>query len=307
MATDCIILVGPSQDTRLREAGAKVVCCLTRGAPKGPNLPRVQLNHQDALFPGHGLATHSQTFPSLKARMMNVEGKPGMSPLERWTNHWDAGSIPWQRDHLFPLLAKHQDVILAGKQDAQVYVPMSGKAPELKWFYDKGHRVVGVEFVESAARGSLVDIGLPLEEAECPVLKCKIFQVYVPMSGKAPELKWFYDKGHRVVGVEFVESAARGSLVDIGLPLEEAECPVLKCKIFQTPDKRFRIFVCNVLDFNKSCAGEMDIVWDIGALSSIKESDRDRQAGLSLWIERARIASPIDAIDSETVVPGTCA
>ncbi|KAM7290626.1 hypothetical protein ISCGN_027242 [Ixodes scapularis] len=62
MATDCIILVGPSQDTRLREAGAKVVCCLTRGAPKGPNLPRVQLNHQDALFPGHGLATHNQTW-----------------------------------------------------------------------------------------------------------------------------------------------------------------------------------------------------------------------------------------------------
>ncbi|KAM7292749.1 hypothetical protein ISCGN_025887 [Ixodes scapularis] len=62
MATDCIILVGPSQDTRLREAGAKVVCCLTRGAPKGPNLPRVQLNPQDALFPGHGLATHSQTW-----------------------------------------------------------------------------------------------------------------------------------------------------------------------------------------------------------------------------------------------------
>ncbi|KAM7310948.1 hypothetical protein ISCGN_007856 [Ixodes scapularis] len=49
-------------DTRLREAGAEVVYCLTRGAPKGPNLPRVRLNHQDALFPGHGKATHSQTW-----------------------------------------------------------------------------------------------------------------------------------------------------------------------------------------------------------------------------------------------------
>ncbi|KAG0410414.1 hypothetical protein HPB47_012456 [Ixodes persulcatus] len=28
---------------------AKVVCCLARGAPKGPNLPRARLNHQDAL------------------------------------------------------------------------------------------------------------------------------------------------------------------------------------------------------------------------------------------------------------------
>ncbi|KAM7306481.1 hypothetical protein ISCGN_010184 [Ixodes scapularis] len=52
-------------DTRLQEAGAKVVCCLARGAPKGPNLPRAQLNHQDALFPGHGLATHSQTWVGL--------------------------------------------------------------------------------------------------------------------------------------------------------------------------------------------------------------------------------------------------
>ncbi|KAM7290252.1 hypothetical protein ISCGN_026899 [Ixodes scapularis] len=49
-------------DSRLREAGAEVVYCLTRGAPKGPNLPRARLNHQDALFLGHGLATHSQTW-----------------------------------------------------------------------------------------------------------------------------------------------------------------------------------------------------------------------------------------------------
>ncbi|KAM7312317.1 mucin-5AC [Ixodes scapularis] len=50
------------QDSRLREAGAEVVYCLARGAPKGPNLPRARLNHQDALFPGHGKATHSQTW-----------------------------------------------------------------------------------------------------------------------------------------------------------------------------------------------------------------------------------------------------
>ncbi|KAM7293586.1 hypothetical protein ISCGN_023197 [Ixodes scapularis] len=50
------------QDSRLREAGAEVVYCLARGAPKGPNLPRARLNHQDALFPRHGKATHSQTW-----------------------------------------------------------------------------------------------------------------------------------------------------------------------------------------------------------------------------------------------------
>ncbi|KAM7301534.1 hypothetical protein ISCGN_017053 [Ixodes scapularis] len=49
-------------DTRLREAEAEVVYCLARGAPKGPNIPRAQLNHQGPLFPGHGYATHSQTW-----------------------------------------------------------------------------------------------------------------------------------------------------------------------------------------------------------------------------------------------------
>ncbi|KAM7307585.1 hypothetical protein ISCGN_011221 [Ixodes scapularis] len=50
------------QDTRLREAGVEAVYCLARGAPKGPNIPRAQLNHQGPLFPGHGYATHSQTW-----------------------------------------------------------------------------------------------------------------------------------------------------------------------------------------------------------------------------------------------------
>ncbi|KAG0426084.1 hypothetical protein HPB47_026794 [Ixodes persulcatus] len=52
----------PLKDTRLREAGAEAVYCLARGAPKGPNIPRAQLNHQGPPFPGHGYATHSQTW-----------------------------------------------------------------------------------------------------------------------------------------------------------------------------------------------------------------------------------------------------
>lgn len=130
---------------------------------------------------------------------------------EYWRNRWDTGETQWQRDAMDPMFERNQDVILAGKQDAQVYIPMCGKALELKWFYARGYRVVGVEFVE-----------------------------------------W----------------VARSFFVDNGLPLVEDLCPVLKCKIFQTPDKRLRIFVCSVFDFDKSCAGEMDIVWDRGAFGS---------------------------------------
>ncbi|KAG0416232.1 hypothetical protein HPB47_006593 [Ixodes persulcatus] len=41
--------------------GAEVAYCLTRGALKGPNLPRARLHHQDALYSGHDKAKHSRT------------------------------------------------------------------------------------------------------------------------------------------------------------------------------------------------------------------------------------------------------
>ncbi|XP_040066667.1 thiopurine S-methyltransferase [Ixodes scapularis] len=151
--------------------------------------------------------------------MVGTASKPDVLGRDQWTNLWDTGKALWHLDHVYPLLEKHKDLILAGKQDARVYIPMCGKAPELKWFYSMGHRVVGVEFIESIARGFFLDNGLTFHEAKCPVLDCKIFQ---------------------------------------------------------SPDKRLQIFVCSVFDFNKSCAGEMDIVWDRGALSSINVELRDR-------------------------------
>ncbi|XP_029836023.2 thiopurine S-methyltransferase [Ixodes scapularis] len=157
--------------------------------------------------------------------MMGTEGKSDMPQFEYWTNRWNNGDTSWQLDGVNPLLEKNQDVILAGKQDARVFIPMCGKAHELKWFYNKGHRVVGVEFIETVARSYFLD-------------NC--------------------------------------------LPLDEGECPILKCKIFQTPDKRLRIFVCSVFDFDKSCAGAMDIVWDRGGLCSIDVELRDRYITLMM-------------------------
>ncbi|KAM7286281.1 hypothetical protein ISCGN_033165 [Ixodes scapularis] len=61
-----------------------------------------------------------------------------------------------------------------------------------------------------------------------------------------------------------------------------------------TPDKRIRIFVCSVLDFNGLCAGEMDIVWDRGGLSSIEESLRESDAE---W------KSPVDLPERKTLQP----
>ncbi|KAG0423635.1 hypothetical protein HPB47_000595 [Ixodes persulcatus] len=75
-------------DTRLREAGAEAVYCLALGAPKGPNTPRAQLNHQGPFFPGHGLS-HAQ--PGVGAPCVRV-----------WWPTWLGSVVALLTKHLTP-------------------------------------------------------------------------------------------------------------------------------------------------------------------------------------------------------------
>ncbi|XP_077545969.1 thiopurine S-methyltransferase-like isoform X1 [Haemaphysalis longicornis] len=143
---------------------------------------------------------------------------------EHWRELWTTeGADIWQQEGVYKFLLKHKDLILAGKKDARVFIPLCGKAHELKWFLDLGHSVVGVEFVE-----------------EC----------------------------------------VRAYFSDNGLQMEEAMCPVTKCKILQTPDQRLRIFICNIFDFRRECTGLFDIVWDRSGFTAVKEEDRAKYASV---------------------------
>ncbi|XP_037520678.1 probable thiopurine S-methyltransferase [Rhipicephalus sanguineus] len=105
-------------------------------------------------------------------------------------------------------------------------------------------------------------------------------RVFIPLCGKAHELKWFYDLGHRVVGVEFVEEAVRSYFIEKDLPMEEATCPITQCKVIGTTDHRLQVFVCDIFDFKRECAGVFDIVWDRSGFTVIGVEDRARYAAV---------------------------
>ncbi|KAK8768460.1 hypothetical protein V5799_015074 [Amblyomma americanum] len=111
-----------------------------------------------------------------------------------WVAQWRNGGATWQQPGITKLLKQNIDVVLAGKRRAQVFLPLCGKAHELKWFHDMGYSVVGVEFVE-----------------ECVI-------------------EYFQENG---------------------LEIEETMCPVINCKIIQTPNRQLRVFVCSIFDFNR--------------------------------------------------------
>uniref|UniRef100_A0A090XDQ0 Thiopurine S-methyltransferase n=1 Tax=Ixodes ricinus TaxID=34613 RepID=A0A090XDQ0_IXORI len=49
-----------------------------------------------------------------------------------WSNRWDTGNTPWHRPDIHPMLTEHVDEVLGDRRDAQVFVPLCGKANENK-------------------------------------------------------------------------------------------------------------------------------------------------------------------------------
>ncbi|XP_077544671.1 thiopurine S-methyltransferase-like [Haemaphysalis longicornis] len=151
-------------------------------------------------------------------------GAPKKDGQEFWLNQWKEGlSAAWQEEGVTQILLDNKDVVLAGKKQARVFVPLCGKAHELKWFLDLGHSVVGVEYVEDCVR------------------------------------EYFSENN---------------------LSMEETSCPAINCKILQTTDNRLRVFVCSIFNFRRECAGLFDIVWDRSGFTAIKEDDREKYASV---------------------------
>ncbi|XP_076319946.1 thiopurine S-methyltransferase-like isoform X2 [Tachypleus tridentatus] len=102
----------------------------------------------------------------------------------------------------------------------------------------------------------------------------KDVQIFFPMCGKCVDMKWFYDNGHRVVGVEYVEKAVKEFFQEQGLEYVVEPVEQISGNIYKTADGRMKIFCCEILKFNRDCAGLMDVVWDRGALVAIEKTDR---------------------------------
>ena len=74
------------------------------------------------------------------------------SGREFWSERWSLGQTGFHEGAPNDLLVKHIARIEGVKARARVLVPLSGKAVDLRWLAERGHEVVGVEFVDEAVR-----------------------------------------------------------------------------------------------------------------------------------------------------------
>ncbi|XP_071529319.1 thiopurine S-methyltransferase-like [Panulirus ornatus] len=116
------------------------------------------------------------------------------------------------------------------------------------------------------------DVNYALLHHETLLLRSPGLRVFVPLCGKSVDLKWFYDKGHTVVGVEGVEQAAVEFFSEHSLNYKTEQ--LTWAKLYKTNDDRLNIYCCDMFKVDIATLGKFDVVWDRGSLVAIYEEDR---------------------------------
>ncbi|XP_066270203.1 probable thiopurine S-methyltransferase [Branchiostoma lanceolatum] len=104
----------------------------------------------------------------------------------------------------------------------------------------------------------------------------------LPLCGKSLDMKWLQEKGHTVVGVEFVEKAAQHFFEDHGIePTVSEEPSIGGGKHYKGLDGKISMYICNYFDFNSDVCGQFDAVWDRGSLMAMEVRDQKRYVDLT--------------------------
>ncbi|XP_076031822.1 thiopurine S-methyltransferase-like [Oratosquilla oratoria] len=137
-----------------------------------------------------------------------------------WSDKWKEGETSWHKEEVNPDLIKHEHKLLTGP-GLDVLIPLCGKTIDMKWLYDKGHKVTGIEGVEKPIIEFFTEHGI----------------LY-----KKENLSW-------------------GTL-------------------YKSEDGRLKIYQSDLFKVEPSHLGKFDAVWDRASLVAISENDRERYAAL---------------------------
>jgi len=149
----------------------------------------------------------------------------GVYSLEDWSNRWREGRAGWHNDGVHKTLAKYFNVVADGRTDLKIFVPLCGKAKDLKWMHDQGHRIVGVEFDEQVVR------------------------------------ELFDEAGIAIASIDQVGGLQR----------------------FSNADGRFKVYQGDFFLYKQEFESElMDGVWDRGSLVAVNIADRQKYASIML-------------------------
>ena len=143
--------------------------------------------------------------------------------LQDWIDRWTQQQIGFHEGHPNKLLVKHVDRMLDGRSEIRILLPLCGKSIDIKWLYDEGHTVVGVECSEQALQEFFHE----------------------------NNVKYIVEKEDEIEG-----------------------------KLYKSLDDRIRLYCCDFFKFTCDVEADFQGVYDRGAFVAINGSDREKYAML---------------------------
>ncbi|MDB4945290.1 MAG: Thiopurine S-methyltransferase, partial [Labilithrix sp.] len=123
-------------------------------------------------------------------------------------------------------------------------------------------------FHETAPNDLLVAQMARFERAGTPL------RILVPLAGKTFDLRWLAERGHEVVGVEFVESAVTAFFAEWAVTPERLDARTLR-------HGRVTMVCADFLEVTAEALGPFDLVYDRAALIAIGPALREAYVAVS--------------------------
>ncbi|XP_041039466.1 probable thiopurine S-methyltransferase isoform X1 [Carcharodon carcharias] len=213
--------------------------------------------------------------------------------VEDWMTRWEKKHIGFHKGEIHELLQKHSDIILNGRKQIRIFVPLCGKSLDMKWFADQGHTVVGVEASKMAIKEFFAEQNLSHTQESVPgmpgsevfkssdgrisLFNCNVFDFSSAIAGKFDGI---WDRGSLVA----INPPDRKHYVKLMTTLMAKECHYLLDTFTYDQDRcagpPFSIPKLTIEDlYGQSC--NIQLIESSDALT-----DRQRLWGLDSFIEQ---------------------
>lgn len=123
-------------------------------------------------------------------------------------------------------------------------------------------------------------------------------KVFVPLCGKSVDMKWLYNNGHTIIGVEGCSKAIETFFTENNLKYERQN------NLYSTSDERLKIYNMNLYDCDVKILGEMDAIWDRGSFVAINYTDRHKYVAFMRNLCNKETRYLLDTLVYDTTVYG---
>jgi len=109
----------------------------------------------------------------------------------------------------------------------------------------------------------------------------KEFRALIPMCGRTADLKWIYDSGYSVCGVDASEKALLSFLHGHGIEYLSAPSISDEFSLYKTHDDRLMLFSGDFFLFNNNISGcQFHLIWDRGVFVNLPVQFREKYINL---------------------------